>query len=501
MNTHSSRGHFHASLVARASRFDTLTETPLDISDDPASAELTTFYATSAAMSYAGPSQTITIDGADYVLTFGDEFNGSTVSFWNGYGNGGLWATSFSPHLDDTRSITSNNELQYYIDPDMSGLPNPFTVDQGVLTINASELDATQRQLADGYDYGSGMLSTEMTFDVSSGYIEISADVPDEQGFWSAFWMLPADGDWSSEIDIFEILGGTADTIHTNVWTDGTPDAAYLTGTDAADGFHTYGLFWDADSIQWFYDGELIRETANTITEEMFLIINLAVGGWAGDPDGTTDFGDGLSIDYVHVYELETDPNRNPAMQGDTFVPADPDVGTTQTEVINGSRWGDVIDAQAGDDTVYGDGGDDILSGGTGADRLFGQAGDDSLSGGAGNDHLIGGAGEDRLDGGAGTDHMWGGSYGADGSRDTFVFSAGSGADYVHDFEVAFDLIDLTFYGVDWSTVQSALSDQSWATRLDLAALGGSAGDAVYLANVALADLTSDNFLTSDLIA
>ena len=96
MNTHSSRGHFHASLVARASRFDTLTETPLDISDDPASAELTTFYATSAAMSYAGPSQTITIDGADYVLTFGDEFNGSTVSFWNGYGNGGLWATSFS---------------------------------------------------------------------------------------------------------------------------------------------------------------------------------------------------------------------------------------------------------------------------------------------------------------------------------------------------------------------------------------------------------------------
>ena len=61
--------------------------------------------------------------------------------------------------------------------------------------------------------------------------------------------------------------------------------------------------------------------------------------------------------------------------------------------------------------------------------------------------------------------------------------------------------LDVSAYGVDWSTVQSALSDQSWATRLDLAALGGSAGDAVYLANVALADLTSDNFLTSDLIA
>lgn len=501
MNTHSVRSQLHASLAARGIRANAPADAAPDASDDSSDDPGTTVFTASATTSNPGSARTITIDGADYVLTFGDEFKGSTVSFWNGYGNGGLWATSFSPHLDDTRSISSNNELQYYTDPDMSGLPNPFTLDGGVLTISASEFNATQRQLADGYDYGSGMLSTEMTFGASSGYIEISADVPDEQGFWSAFWLLPTDGDWSSEIDIFEILGGSADTIHTNVWTDGTPDAAYLTGTDAADGFHTYGLFWDAESIQWFYDGELIRETANTVTEEMFLIINLAVGGWAGDPDGTTDFGDGLSIDYVHVYELETDPNRNPAMQGDTFVPDDPDVGTAQTEVINGSRWGDVIDAQAGDDTVYGDGGDDILSGGTGADRLFGQGGDDSLSGGAGNDHLIGGAGADRLDGGAGTDHMWGGSYGADGSRDTFVFSPGSGADYVHDFEVAFDLIDVSAYGVDWSTVQSTLSDQSWATRLDLAALGGAAGDVVYLANVAPADLGTDNFLMSELIA
>ncbi|EPX75563.1 putative calcium binding protein hemolysin [Salipiger mucosus DSM 16094] len=453
-----------------------------------------TLFSVSSSSTAGGP-QGITIDGEKYVPTFVDEFNGSTTSFWTGYGSGGTWATSFSPHLDDTRNIASNNELQYYIDPDMTGLPNPFTLDQGVLTIRASELDAAQQQLTGGLDYGSGMLSTEMTFDVASAYIEIRADVPDEQGFWSAFWMLPADGDWSSEIDIFEILGGDAGTVHTNLWTDGTPDADFVTGTGAGDGFHTYGLFWDADTIQWFYDGTMIRETANTVTEEMFLVINLAIGGWAGSPDATTDFGNGLGIDYLRVYELESDPGRNPTQLTESFEPGTPDVGTAQDDVINGTRWDDVIKAGSGNDTVYGDAGDDLLRGQAGADRLFGQAGDDTLQGSPGNDHLVGGTGADLLSGASGTDHMWGGAYGADGTRDEFVFSAGGGTDYIHDFEVGIDVVDLTAFASDWTSVQSALTDQSWATYLDLALLGGQAGDGLFLVGIEAASLTIDGFL------
>ncbi|WP_108260676.1 family 16 glycosylhydrolase [Mangrovicoccus ximenensis] len=446
-------------------------------------------------MAYSTSSQGITINGDSYVLTFADEFNGSTVSFWTGFGSGGIWATSFSPHLDDTRTIAANGELQYYADQDMAGLPSPFTLSEGVLTIHASELDQTQQQLTGGLDYVSGLISTEMTFSTSSGYIEISADVPDQTGFWSAFWLMPADGDWSAEIDIFEILGEDAGTLHTNVWDDGSPNADYVTDTGAGDGFHTYGLFWDADTIQWYYDGAMIREADNTVTEDMFLIINLAVGGWASDPDATTDFSDGLSIDYVRVYELDSDPDRNPEQLSATFVPAGPDVGSSASEAINGSHFGDLINGLEGNDTLYGKDGDDSLSGGPGDDRIFGQDGDDVLYGNDGNDHLIGGAGADTLEGGAGTDHMWGGPYGADGSRDSFVFSDGSGTDYIHDFEAGIDVIDLSAFNTDWTATQSALSDQTWAVRLDLQALGGSGGDVVYLADVAIQDLDSSSFL------
>jgi len=82
---------------------------------------------------------------------------------------------------------------------------------------------------------------------------------------------------------------------------------------------------------------------------------------------------------------------------------------------------GDVVDAGAGDDVVYGDefvGLDtaielgnvaqsspakgDFLSGGAGDDQLIGATAQDVLLGGGGADLLIGGSGDDVLDGGAG---------------------------------------------------------------------------------------------------
>ena len=63
-----------------------------------------------------------------------------------------------------------------------------------------------------------------------------------------------------------------------------------------------------------------------------------------------------------------------------------------------------VVDAGAGNDTVYGGSGNDKLNGGSGNDKLFGLAGSDSLLGGGGNDYLEGGEGTDQLDGGSGTD-------------------------------------------------------------------------------------------------
>ena len=70
---------------------------------------------------------------------------------------------------------------------------------------------------------------------------------------------------------------------------------------------------------------------------------------------------------------------------------------TSGDDTINDGGSGTYIDALAGADTVYGNGGNDTLDGNTGADVLFGGSGDDSLRGGADNDSLYGGNDNDVL--------------------------------------------------------------------------------------------------------
>ena len=441
------------------------------------------------------------IDNEDYVLTFADEFNGSSTRYWKGFNKNGVWATSFSPHEDDTRWIAANNELQYYTDPDNGVIASPFTVGGGVMEINASELTATEQALADGQAYSSGLLTTEMTFAASSGYIEIRADIPDEQGFWSALWLLPADGDWSAEIDIAEVLGSNTDAVHTNVWSNGTPDEDII-ATEVGDGFHTYGLLWTPTTIEWQIDGLTVRTSPNTVTEEMFLAIGLAVGGWDGGPDATTDFSDGLKIDYVRVYELESDPNRNDAIPvGEEFQPDELHDGTSGNDTLNGSRWSDAMFGKEGNDFLYGKKGDDWLSGGDGKDELFGHNDNDTLLGDAGDDKLIGGKGEDRLEGGTGTDHLWGGTYNGDTVTDTFVFNDGDGKDFVHKFDADDDLIDLTSFTTDWASMQNVIIDVGWATKLEFGHIGGNWSDMVYLIGLDTAELTSANFIFDEALA
>lgn len=432
----------------------------------------------------------IFIDDDAYILTFGDEFS-KPLQFWQGYGSGGTWATSFSPHLEDKRYIRENRELQFYADPDMTTLPAAFTATGGSLAINATPLSAAAQVETGGLGFGSGLISTEMTFSLTHGYVEVRADVPDQVGFWSAFWLLPSEGGWSAEIDVFEFLGEDTGLMHTNVWKDGTPDSAGILVKGASEGFHTYGLLWEADSIAWYYDGMLVREEAMALSEEMYLILNLAVGGWAKDPDATTNFADPLRIDYVRAFELESSSSRNPAVTDGTSARERP-VGTSASEIIDGTRWADFATAGAGNDTLYGDGGDDLLFGEVGDDQIFGHAGHDQLYGGAGRDKLIGGMGSDVLEGGAGADHLWGGSYKADNVADTFVFIKGCGTDYIHDFEPDLDTIAIFGHPLTYDKVVADMKDEEWALKLCLD--GKQSSDAVYLVGVTMHQLSPHDF-------
>ncbi|MEM7060739.1 MAG: family 16 glycosylhydrolase [Pseudomonadota bacterium] len=346
------------------------------------------------------------LNDKDYVLTFNDEFNDESLRLFDGQ-EGGIWATTFSPGWDDLHFLSQNNEQQYYVDPNRDALTSPFAMSNGNVEIKATELTAEQSVLAQGQGYSSGLLTSEMTFSADSGYVEIRADMPGQQGFWSSLWMLPVDGGWTSEIDIAEVLGHDPDTLYTNVWEQGVPDSEAIT-VDGSDGFHTYGLLWTEGLIQWYFDGDVVREVNASLNEDMYLALSLAIGGFAGDTDESTDFDDVMKIDYVRVYELEDDPDRNDAIEMDGFVPNTNGFGSNLSEMLRGTMFDDVLDAGAGRDKVYGRQGDDLIAGGTGNDRLFGGADEDTLDGSIGHDRLFGGYGSDLLEGGSGTDKLFG---------------------------------------------------------------------------------------------
>lgn len=73
-------------------------------------------------------------------------------------------------------------------------------------------------------------------------------------------------------------------------------------------------------------------------------------------------------------------------------------------DVVHGGSGADLVLGGGGADVLRGGRGGDLLRGGRGKDVLFGGRGKDLLHGGAGNDVLRGGPGQDDLNGGAGID-------------------------------------------------------------------------------------------------
>jgi beta-glucanase (GH16 family) len=143
-------------------------------------------------------------------------------------------------------------------------------------------------------------------------------------------------GQWptSGEIDIMEILGGAPDLQYTTLhygphWpnqkqigqtTNATP------GTNFAQDFHTFGVDWQPDHMDFYVDGHVVWSVKSTdaqwqtddqgakvsdcsgawpFCKPYYLILNLAVGGaWPGAPDPKFTSFDYV-VDYVRVYQAD----------------------------------------------------------------------------------------------------------------------------------------------------------------------------------------------------
>ncbi len=152
------------------------------------------------------------------------------------------------------------------------------------------------------------------TFTFGRVDVRFRADAGD--GLWPAIWLLSpgtvrSDGKLSypsrPEIDILEIHGDSPDLwrfhLH-NSDANGTavdPGASYR-GPDTSTGFHTASVEWRSDHITWLVDGvERWTYRGPGIPQEpMYLVVNLAVGGWAGTPDPAA-FPAEMLVDSIRI--------------------------------------------------------------------------------------------------------------------------------------------------------------------------------------------------------
>lgn len=205
----------------------------------------------------------------------------------------------------------------------------------------------TPRRDASGH-WTSGRIETNRTDfqPPAGGKLRVQARIrmPDvtgaaAKGYWPAFWMLgaPFRGDyWNwpgiGELDIMEnVQGLNTDwaTMHcgTNPGgpcneTSGIGNSAACTGTTCQAGFHTYAMEWDRstspEEIRFYLDGvnfHTVRANqvdattwANATNHGYFIILNVAMGGgfpdaFGGGPDGGTEPGHPMTVDYVQVLQ------------------------------------------------------------------------------------------------------------------------------------------------------------------------------------------------------
>ena len=404
------------------------------------------------------------IDLAKYTQTFGEDFN--TLSLQTaGLASTGVWSAEYGFGGYGTKASHFigyyTGEDQIYVDPSFKGSGttalglNPFALDQGVLSINASiNTDAQQASLW-GFDYSSGLLTTKTTFTQLYGYFEIRAQMPTGSGGWPAFWLLSPTS--TNEIDVFEVNSSSPNVINMTVHdkslaNKSVSSAAYL--PDAATGFHNYGVLWTAETITFYLDGVAVYQIATPakMHEPMYMLVNLAVGGWAGDVDNS-NLTTALKVDYIRAYSLDAPKSALPeaaktvekaaaivldpatvinAASSDFRIYAGTDGGYQLVNIKTGAiqhlastaqlKFTDVLDSASDLSTgsaKVGGAGNDVLSL-TSSGLLIGGAGDDQLNGSDGKDVLFGGLGDDTLTGAGGEDVMFGGV-----GDDTYVVGAG----------------------------------------------------------------------------
>ena len=235
-----------------------------------------------------------------YQLVFNDDFDGESLDTTK-------WGYNYSwGH--------SHNHAAWCV-------PENVIVKDGILTLkgeNKQHPDAVGKQGTFNnkkYDiiYTSGAVNTHHKYNFDYGYFEARMQMPKGKGMWPAWWMLK-DG-WPPEIDMLEVLCSKPNELHVNfhygpAWNEHYSHEQVLNlGYSTSDDFHTYGFEWTSDYMRYYVDGvqvghDFTNKSAIKEATGMYMILNLAIDGWDGKPDGSTQWPAEFKIDYVRAWQL-----------------------------------------------------------------------------------------------------------------------------------------------------------------------------------------------------
>ncbi|WP_282150968.1 fasciclin domain-containing protein [Ruegeria atlantica] len=214
-------------------------------------------------------------------------------------------------------------------------------------------------------------------------------------------------------------------------------------------------------------------------------------------PPSLGDADDGIADPGIIQTDIEATNGIIHALNGVLLPVSVTDIlGQKNTDFILGDDSDEFYFTGRGQDFVHGGGGNDVINtgrgndvalGGAGHDVIFGGRGKDILRGDEGEDTIFGGRGADVIDGGADDDIMFGGR-----GKDMFVIENGDGDDWIVDFRVGKDKIDLSGYeGIaGFEDIEDDISGGFFLTTIDLGD-----GDSIVLAGVGAGHLTEDSFI------
>ena len=137
------------------------------------------------------------------------------------------------------------------------------------------------------------MITTEPSFAQTYGYFEMRAELPTTAGAWPAFWLIPADGSWPPELDVMETLDRA---IPARDWTTAHSGVGGAHTVHRASALHPRHrrrlphLRRALDRHRRSPGTSTASQVFQTATpadmnKPMYMIANLALGGWGGRVD------------------------------------------------------------------------------------------------------------------------------------------------------------------------------------------------------------------------